>query len=235
MKYIINNSIIFNLDEKKIYNENETIELTLTATRLLNELIANKNISRDEILTRVWGKYGLTPSNNNLNKNISNLRRVFILLGDFSNVIETIPKEGFIFNGAIKIEGGGAKRDRLMFSLSIYNQMAIFAVFILSCFSYFIYERYSSSTSMSDFKHLRDINKCRLFIDGNAKKDNIYHFMKSDSWKGIEGGCLNTSYNIYYSDNGLVYSNPLSDVFIAKCNIGNEIYNECLNYVYQNK
>ncbi|WP_261142279.1 winged helix-turn-helix domain-containing protein [Serratia proteamaculans] len=79
--------------------------LTKPASRLLLELIQNnnKNITRNDLLERVWSTYGFTASNASLNNYISELRKAFALLGIVNEIIVTIPKLGFRFEGDIDL------------------------------------------------------------------------------------------------------------------------------------
>ena len=100
MKFIINLTIVFDVDNRKLslYNDDRIyIELTKPATRLLLELIKNNEIdtSRDELLQSVWVNYGFVASNAGLNNYISELRKSFIALEMSREVIKTIPKLGF--------------------------------------------------------------------------------------------------------------------------------------------
>ncbi|WP_434462585.1 winged helix-turn-helix domain-containing protein [Serratia plymuthica] len=79
--------------------------MTKPASRLLLELIQNnkKNITRDDLLEKVWTTYGFTASNAGLNNYISELRKAFALLGLVNEIIVTIPKLGFRFEGYIDL------------------------------------------------------------------------------------------------------------------------------------
>ncbi|CAI1773972.1 MULTISPECIES: winged helix-turn-helix domain-containing protein [Serratia] len=106
MKYIINKIVVFNSDELTLflYENNQIVtKLTKPASRLLLELIQNnkKNITRDDLLERVWTTYGFTASNAGLNNYISELRKAFALLGLVNEIIVTIPKLGFRFEADI--------------------------------------------------------------------------------------------------------------------------------------
>ncbi|MBL3521202.1 winged helix-turn-helix domain-containing protein [Serratia plymuthica] len=108
MKYIINKIVVFNSDELTLflYENNQVVtKLTKPASRLLLELIQNnkKNITRDDLLERVWTTYGFTASNAGLNNYISELRKAFALLGLANEIIVTIPKLGFRFEGYIDL------------------------------------------------------------------------------------------------------------------------------------
>ncbi|AGP46877.1 MULTISPECIES: winged helix-turn-helix domain-containing protein [Serratia] len=108
MKYIINKIVVFNSEELTLflYENNQVVtRLTKPASRLLLELIQNnkKNITRDDLLERVWTTYGFTASNAGLNNYISELRKAFALLGLANEIIVTIPKLGFRFEGYIDL------------------------------------------------------------------------------------------------------------------------------------
>ncbi|HID9469487.1 TPA: winged helix-turn-helix domain-containing protein [Serratia liquefaciens] len=108
MKYIINKIVVFNSDELTLFlyeNNQVATRLTKPACRLLLELIQNnkKNITRDDLMERVWTTYGFTASNAGLNNYISELRKAFASLGLVNEFIVTIPKLGFRFEGYIDL------------------------------------------------------------------------------------------------------------------------------------
>lgn len=71
--------------------------LSKPATRLLSELIHNNNLdlSREDLIKRVWEDYGFSPSNASLNNHISELRKAFDSLGANKDIIITVPRLGF--------------------------------------------------------------------------------------------------------------------------------------------
>lgn len=86
MKYIINLTIIFDPKGRELVLKNDSqlsLGLSKPATRLLNELVNNSNIdlSRDQLIKRVWEDYGFSPSNATLNNHISELRKAFEFRG----------------------------------------------------------------------------------------------------------------------------------------------------------
>ena len=97
MQYLLDGIVHYN-DESRILTDNKReVELSLATSRLLNALIDanNSQVSRTELLEKVWEEHGLVASDNNLNRNISLLRKAFL---EFSleDKIETIPKQGFV-------------------------------------------------------------------------------------------------------------------------------------------
>lgn len=102
MFFICNNSLLFDPEAHAIslVGQPETVlTLSAPAVRLLQEFIRHKghDLSREELITRVWEEYGFTPSGNNLNKAVSELRKSFQLLGEHHDYIVTIPRHGFRF------------------------------------------------------------------------------------------------------------------------------------------
>lgn len=51
-------------------------------------------MTREDLLQKVWGDFGLTPSSNSLNNNISILRKIFTEF-EIHDVLKTVPKQGF--------------------------------------------------------------------------------------------------------------------------------------------
>lgn len=99
MQYLLDGIVHYN-DESRILTDNKReVELSLATSRLLNALIDanNSQVSRTELLEKVWEEHGLVASDNNLNRNISLLRKAFL---EFSleDKIETIPKQGFVLH-----------------------------------------------------------------------------------------------------------------------------------------
>ncbi|MUM52690.1 hypothetical protein GJ686_24730 [Klebsiella variicola] len=109
MLYKINKNILFRDDDGCIWienNESFRYDLTATTSRLLSFLLQNQGeiLTRDKILIQVWDKYGLTSSNNSLNKYISDLRQIIKSLGLDEEIIITLPRIGFKIPEHISIE-----------------------------------------------------------------------------------------------------------------------------------
>ncbi|HCR1077319.1 TPA: winged helix-turn-helix domain-containing protein [Enterobacter cloacae] len=106
MNYIIEMDVVFSPAEKtlSLYNEHSnSVVLSNQANRLLLEMVTSKNelLYREELVRRVWEDYGFTSSNNSLNVAVSELRKAFSSLGKDPQVISTVPKAGFIFEGVV--------------------------------------------------------------------------------------------------------------------------------------
>ncbi|MEB7116583.1 winged helix-turn-helix domain-containing protein [Enterobacter cloacae] len=90
MQYLLDGIVHYN-DESRILTDNKReVELSLATSRLLNALIDanNSQVSRTELLEKVWEEHGLVASDNNLNRNISLLRKAFLeFSGNDSNLL----------------------------------------------------------------------------------------------------------------------------------------------------
>lgn len=97
--YLIEDTALFVPAENMLVNMNshEKIMLSVTAARLLELLIVFRGqvVSRDEIFSEVFDRYGATSTNNNLNQYVLALRKHFSYLNIQNEIIETIPRVGF--------------------------------------------------------------------------------------------------------------------------------------------
>ena len=106
MFFICNNSLLFDPEAHAISivgQPESVLRLSAPAVRLLQEFIRHKgrDLSREELITRVWEEFGFTPSGNNLNKAVSELRKSFHALGDSHDYIVTVPRFGFRFDADV--------------------------------------------------------------------------------------------------------------------------------------
>lgn len=58
------------------------------------------------MIARVWEEFGFTPSGNNLNKAVSELRKSFQSLGEGHELIVTVPRYGFRFDADVIFQPG---------------------------------------------------------------------------------------------------------------------------------
>lgn len=108
MTYIINESIAYCEDDGTVYlmgHREDAITLSLPAQRLLVCLMQSEGqlLTRDELFSHIWDKYGLVGSGNSLNQYVSQVRRCFSHLG-CESFIETVPRIGLKLSDAISIE-----------------------------------------------------------------------------------------------------------------------------------
>ncbi|WP_199638710.1 winged helix-turn-helix domain-containing protein [Serratia sp. PAMC26656] len=104
MKFVINKRIIFHEDNSTIELLDDTIEpvtLTTTLCRVLSLLVKNNNLllTREFLLSNAWDEYGKSSSHSNLNNYISMIRKIFNSFGE-SEIIVTVPRQGFMFSAA---------------------------------------------------------------------------------------------------------------------------------------
>lgn len=111
MFFICNNSLLFDPEAHAISlvgQPESVLTLSAPAVRLLQEFIKHKghDLSREELITRVWEEFGFTPSGNNLNKAVSELRKSFQALGEGYEFIVTVPRYGFRFEADVIFQPG---------------------------------------------------------------------------------------------------------------------------------
>ncbi|CAI1035765.1 Transcriptional regulatory protein, C terminal [Serratia quinivorans] len=107
MKFIINNMVEYNSLDGSLLSLDSNIDMiTLgwVANELLFLFVKNNGVAlyREDILSELWEKKGLSASSNNLNNHVSMLRKSLLQLG-LSDLITTIPKYGFVFKAEIKV------------------------------------------------------------------------------------------------------------------------------------
>lgn len=116
MAYVINNRIIYRDDISELYvidDKRYKVSLTATVNRLLLLFVRNdsKVLSREFLLSQVWGSYGQIESNNNLNNALSQLRKMFAELGE-GEVLITLPKQGIQFQAGVARTDGTGNQDK---------------------------------------------------------------------------------------------------------------------------
>ena len=107
-KFIINKAVFFYPDEHRLVPADERGSentLNLPASRCLLLLLQKPNtvISQQEFFKRVWENQRQYVTANAFYQNISLLRRGLKSAGLQSNVIQTVPKEGIKFSGAVTL------------------------------------------------------------------------------------------------------------------------------------
>lgn len=107
MRYIINSSIAFRVEDGALYRieSNDIVVLPIPAQRLLLIILESGGsiLHREFLLQEVWDNFGLVGSNNNLNQYLSLLRRTVSAFG-CEKFIETIPKVGIKIIEGVQIE-----------------------------------------------------------------------------------------------------------------------------------
>lgn len=111
MKYLINSNIEFDTTTyilKSLISSDLSIKLSNASGRILEELIKHHEqgslVTREYLFNVIWKDYGLTPSNGNLNQQISLIRKTLTTLGLKASLIITIPKRGLKINHQLTIK-----------------------------------------------------------------------------------------------------------------------------------
>lgn len=105
--FIIEELICFKPEENRLINivTKDTVALPFLAGKLMLLFLSQpaQVIMRDTIFREVFERYGASCTNNNLNQYILVLRKQLGYLGLTSEVIETVPKFGFIVPQSVTI------------------------------------------------------------------------------------------------------------------------------------
>ncbi|WP_413495911.1 winged helix-turn-helix domain-containing protein [Morganella psychrotolerans] len=131
MKYLINHHIVYDSHQGLLYTDNidEPTRLTTTLNRLLLVMVQNcgEILDREMLLQRVWQDYNQVVSDNNLNSNISVLRRHLSSFSDDEMII-TVPKIGIKFTAQLEypdINNEEPSQDQSMPSSELTDDVVI--------------------------------------------------------------------------------------------------------------
>ncbi|HBE7741030.1 TPA: winged helix-turn-helix domain-containing protein [Escherichia coli] len=241
---MLNNLVHFNDKTRILSRDSQSIELSGASARLLTRLILTPNelVKRDDLLSEVWDRFNLTPSDNNLNKNVSLIRKAFSELG-IENSIETLPKQGFVLTLIVKafnsdltdvplsIEESkdsasiAARKVDCRFFLVIATSLLLLSVL---CYSIF-----NSTDDNHGFTYFGKVGLCELYTPSSAKIKSIEEFIHSPAWKKTIHNCESTHKIVYIDDNKLNIEGLKKETFVAVCDVHNFVgRNECENYVF---
>ncbi|EBH1887311.1 hypothetical protein FKD80_23715 [Salmonella enterica] len=219
MLFIINCSIVFDQFSNRlslVTQADSYINLSNSGSRLLYYFVNNprKTCLKETLLTCVWEDFGLNPSQNNLYITVSQLRKAFNLLGDYSDLIETIPKTGFRLNADIEtktIDSSAESLSSLASPLStsdlpVQNEIKprnivfIFTSIFLIVISLVAVNFYNKTKihylPSTDILILKEDN-CHIYGDKHilkpADKNDILFVLKS---RNVD--CVNKTKNLYF-------------------------------------
>lgn len=249
MNYIIELNITFSPKEKTLSLHNEgsnSVTLSNQAARLLLEMVTNPHtlLNREELIKRVWADYGFTSSNNSLNVAISEIRKAFSSLGADPQIISTIPKTGFRFEGrvepAIKIReepghhgrlhlkdhtGGINEKKKLRYTTFFVLVVIFFLVTIFTLFS--SNDRSSLKLKNEEVKLIYTDSKCTVYIMGADNQNLDIENVKSEISDLIKN-CNKERIDIYYNKAHPNIAN--STTFIGLCTLKEDKYKSCLTF-----
>ncbi|XXD07981.1 winged helix-turn-helix domain-containing protein [Klebsiella sp. R445] len=238
MKYLLNDTLYFDDEKRTLKDKSTETQLAVATSKLLAELISSngQQVSRMTLLENVWDDMGLVASDNNLNRNISLLRKAFQEF-DVSVEIETVPKQGYIFHGKVDIISG----QDVTISTAVNKKAGLIRCYIsMFCALLFItllyFSIHHSSQDNVDLVKYKNIGSCQVFL--NDKKINVKHvdsFFTSPLGLRISENCKTQKKNIYFDDNKIPISNRAYETHVVLCgDEKKEADDECKNYINYN-
>ncbi|WP_442892488.1 winged helix-turn-helix domain-containing protein [Enterobacter sp. P82] len=232
MFFICNNSLLFDPEAHAISlvgQPESVLTLSAPAVRLLQEFIKYKgrDLSREELITRVWEEFGFTPSGNNLNKAVSELRKSFQSLGEGYEFIVTVPRYGFRFEADVIFQPGETiqsaapqpssapkevKPQRL--SLKRWALVAVSIVVALGASLYF--SRQQGIFVPAKLNPVNDkIARCSIWIINDHGRPLVLSKL-AERLEANNVACEREEYDIYYFSARFSIS-AADEVFIGAC------------------
>lgn len=231
MFFICNSSLLFDPDAHAISivgQPESVLTLSAPAVRLLQEFIRHKgrDLSREELIARVWEEFGFTPSGNNLNKAVSELRKSFHALGDTHEFIVTVPRFGFRFDADVIFRPA----ERVMpeapqppaklpfrFKRVFQKRWWALALFIgLAAGGSLFFNRQLDITVPATLKPVREkIAGCRLWLVNDHGRPLVLSRL-AGLLRQNNVACEREAYNIYYFSARFSLS-AADEVFIGAC------------------
>lgn len=243
--YDIGGIILFRSEDGALFTKNESEPfaiLSATMKRLLIYLLQRQGqvCLRVDIFENVWEVYGLSASNNSLNKYISDLRKIVTSYGLTEDFIKTIPRAGFMISNDVYITIDSEKKssaseenllniDKCTSKKKSSNKclQALYLFIILNIF--FILCAYkvisnnnttnASITLASEFP-IGKIDDCKVaLVNGNNEQnDDIRKNVISDVIKSKKITCSENIIIYVFISESVLFEHK-GRVFISKCNI----------------
>lgn len=232
MFFICNNSLLFDPEAHAISlvgQPESVLTLSAPAVRLLQEFIKYKgrDLSREELITRVWEEFGFTPSGNNLNKAVSELRKSFQSLGEGYEVIVTVPRYGFRFDADVIFQPGEnipfadpqpapAPQETKPKRASM-KKWAIVVVLIVAALGASLYfSRQQRIIVPAKLKQVKEkIARCSIWIINDHRRPLVLSKL-AERLKVDNVACEREDYDIYYFSARFSISDA-DEVFIGAC------------------
>lgn len=226
MFFICNNSLLFDPEAHAISivgQPESVLTLSAPAVRLLQEFIRHKgrDLSREELITRVWEEFGFTPSGNNLNKAVSELRKSFHALGDSHDYIVTVPRFGFRFYADVIFKLAESVTPEVS-QPSGYKRLSkkwwlVLAVLTTSVVGFSLFfSRQLEITVPATLKPVKEkIAGCRLWVINDHGRPLVLSKL-AELLKKNNVACEREEYNIYYFSARFSLA-AADEVFIGAC------------------
>ncbi|MFL4365026.1 winged helix-turn-helix domain-containing protein [Enterobacter asburiae] len=245
MFFICNNSLLFDPEAHAISlvgQPESVLTLSAPAVRLLQEFIKHKgrDLSREELIARVWEEFGFTPSGNNLNKAVSELRKSFQSLGEGHEFIVTVPRYGFRFEADVIFQPGEnilsadpqpssapqeVKPRRA--PLKIWAVVAVLIVAALGASLYF--SRQQGIFVPAKLKPVKEkIARCSIWIINDHGRPLVLSKL-AERLEANNVACGREAYDIYYFSARFSISDA-DEVFIGACPASNTSLCKTIRY-----
>lgn len=245
MFFICNNSLLFDPEAHAISlvgQPESVLTLSAPAVRLLQEFIKHKgrDLSREELIARVWEEFGFTPSGNNLNKAVSELRKSFQSLGEGHEFIVTVPRYGFRFEADVIFQPGEnipsadphpssvpqeVKPQRA--PLKIWAVVAVLIVAVLGASLYF--SRQQGIFVPAKLKPVKEKNaRCSIWIINDHGRPLVLSKL-AERLEANNVACGREAYDIYYFSARFSISDA-DEVFIGACPASNTSLCKTIRY-----
>ncbi|UOZ19859.1 winged helix-turn-helix domain-containing protein [Enterobacter asburiae] len=232
MFFICNNSLLFDPEAHAISlvgQPESVLTLSAPAVRLLQEFIKHKghDLSREELITRVWEEFGFTPSGNNLNKAVSELRKSFQSLGEGHEFIVTVPRYGFRFDAEVIFQPGenipsvdpqpSVAPQEVKPQRASMKKWAIVAVLIVAALGTSLYfSRQQGIFIPAKLKPVKEkIARCSIWIINDHGRPLVLSKL-AERLEANNVACGREEYDIYYFSARFTIS-PADEVFIGAC------------------
>ncbi|ENW5215467.1 transcriptional regulator [Enterobacter cloacae] len=256
MKYIIENTILFDSESKQISSSSSPdviVPLTTTASRLLEEIIKHPNrvLPRALLLKKVWEDNGYAASDASLNNNISVLRKYFASLSDNEIDLRTVPKIGFQLNAAVVLyeeQTDAAENDAVQgtestnviqpasvkfASYTLYGLYIAAActtiVALLVALVFLSLQDRGISTLNKKVQRMARFEQCDVF---NLSSDGIPFEKVLSQFPSVRASCATKTANVYYDFSSL-NKDRARNLFVSVCFKNDKSgYQQCENIKY---
>ncbi|WP_410675831.1 winged helix-turn-helix domain-containing protein [Citrobacter braakii] len=214
MFFICNNSLLFDPEAHAISlvgQPESVLTLSAPAVRLLQEFIKHRgrDLSREELIARVWEEFGFTPSGNNLNKAVSELRKSFQSLGEGHELIVTVPRYGFRFDADVIFQPGekiqavdpqppSAQQDVLPRRVSLKKWFRIGALIAVPLGAIFYVSRPQEITVPAKLKPVKEkIARCSIWVIEDHGRPLVLSKL-AERLEANDVACEREEYAIYF-------------------------------------
>lgn len=231
MNYLINDFVIYDSLKGKLYtrsNKDGAIKLSKTLNRLMLFFVLNNNeiLDKEKLFFHVWQEHNQVASENNLNSNVSILRRYLSSFFD-EDMIITIPKIGFKFSAqVVEKEVKCVKNDDPTpsgvipkFLMNKKESLILtFAIVIIGFIVFFIKNKYIDNRV--NYLMIGQIDECAIYyIHDNYKLDVKYLSMSYLQKKVIDLGikCDLPAKIYYYTPSIVIGGDNKRTSFLSYC------------------